>query len=457
MIIVFILQNNMYGELLEYQFYKKENILLKELYLNEQKLYDFGIITYGNTKTNTCENSLFHKKKDVVLDLIDKGFKIHIISGWGIDRDKELAKCKVILNIHSILGINGELYYSKTFENIRCNRLLDAGFKILSEDSIHCKDIANKYKNNLKFINYNDFKKIEYYDSEDVWGKIMYKDKIKKYCFIHSCNMENVGTYRLDYLVDKLNTTKCIDIIDKIYIINIGISIENSYGEKYEVINYSNNIALFENPTINFMKKFSEKNDNSNILYIHTEGVRFDPNDSKENDWIDYMLYFLLEQNKLCISILNNGYDTVGCNYNMDIDKTVYRCISDDPHKNPPHYSGNFWWANTNYIKTLPLLSIENPDRMAPKFWVLKNNPILYNLHSSQVLHYHVTYPRDKYIPVSIIQSKPKNKETDLSNKSLNGILTEITINKVGVEIGDPCSTGVVIYENAIRMDNVIF
>jgi GR25 family glycosyltransferase involved in LPS biosynthesis/SAM-dependent methyltransferase len=452
-----ILQNNMYGELLEYQFYKKENILLKELYLNEQKLYDFGIITYGNTKTNTCENSLFHKKKDVVLDLIDKGYKIHIISGWGIDRDKELAKCKVILNIHSILGINGEVYYSKTFENIRCNRLLDAGFKILSEDSIHCNDIANKYKNNLKFINYNDFKKIEYYDSEDVWGKIVYKDKIKKYCFIHSCNMENVGTYRLDYLVDKLNTTKCIDIIDKIYIINIGIPIENSYGEKYEVINYSNNIALFENPTINFMKKFSEKNDNSNILYIHTKGVRFDPNDSKENDWIDYMLYFLLEQNKLCISILNNGYDTVGCNYNMDIDKTVYRCIGDDPHKNPPHYSGNFWWANTNYIKTLPLLSIENPDRMAPEFWVLKNNPILYNLHSSQVLHYHVTYPRDKYIPLSIIKRTPKNKETDLSNKSLNEILTEITINKVGVEIGGPSSTGVVIYENAIRMDNVIF
>ena len=62
------------------------------------------------------------------------------------------------------------MYYSKTFENIRCNRLLDAGFKILSEDSIHCNELSNKYRENLKFINYDDFKNIEY--SEEFWDKI---------------------------------------------------------------------------------------------------------------------------------------------------------------------------------------------------------------------------------------------------------------------------------------------
>jgi len=165
-----IFNNNMYAHLLEYSFYEKENLLLKELLLNEIKIYDFGIITYGNTETNTVDNSLFHKKKEVVTELIKKGFKIHIISGWGLERDIELAKCKVILNIHSVLGINDEIYYSKTFENIRCNRLLDAGFKILSEDSIHCNELISKYKTNLKFINYNDFKNIEY--SENFWDKI---------------------------------------------------------------------------------------------------------------------------------------------------------------------------------------------------------------------------------------------------------------------------------------------
>jgi len=383
-----IFNNNMYAELLEYQFYENENSLLKLLNENQTKIYDFGIITYGNTETNTIE-SLFYKKKDVVNELMKKGFKIHIISGWGIERDNELAKCKVILNIHSILGINGQMYYSKTFENIRCNRLLDAGFKILSEDSIHCNELINKHKDrdNLKFINYNDFKNIEY--SEDFWNTIENnKHIIKKYCFIHSCSMENVGTYRLDYLVDKLKNTNCVDIFDKIYILNIGLPIKNIYGEKYEVINYSNNILLFENPTINFMQDFSQNNPNSYILYIHTKGVRYNPNDNKENDWIDYMLYFLVEKHKLCISILDNNYDTVGCNYWYDVNTNHI----------PPHYSGNFWWANTNYLRSLPSLSMEQPERMAPEFWLFKNKPVFYNLHSSYINHYAVSFPANKYV-----------------------------------------------------------
>ena len=386
-----ILNNNMNAELLEYTLDENENHVLKELYLNEEKLYDFGIITYGNTETNTID-ALFHKKKEVVIELIKKGFKIHIISGWGIERDKELAKCKVILNVHSILGINGEVYYSKTFENIRCNRLLDAGFKILSEDSLHYNKIINKYKDNLKFISYEKFKNIEY--SEDFWDKIP-NTYNKKYCIIHSCNMQNVGIYRLNYLIDSVNS--CLNIFDKIYIINIGLPIENIYGNKFEVINYSDNILLYENPTINFIKNFSEINENSYILYLHTKGVRYSPNDTKENDWIDYMLYFLVEQSNLCISILNNDYETVGCNYNRDIDRTVDGWNLNDPLSYPSHYSGNFWWANSNYLKTLPLLSLENPERMAPEFWLFKNNPIFYNLHSSQVLHFSATYPRNKY------------------------------------------------------------
>ena len=39
----------------------------------------------------------------------------------------------------------------------------------------------------------------------------------------------------------------------------------------------------------------------------------------------------------------------------------------------------------------------------------------------------------------------------------LNAILTKITTNKFGVEIGGPSSTGAVIYEKSNNMDNVIF
>ena len=388
-----ILHNNMYGELLEYKINEKENSLLKELNLNETKMYDFGIITYGNTETNTVDNSLFHKKKDVVNELIKKGFKIHIISGWGLERDKELAKCKVVLNIHSILGINGQMYYSKTFENIRCNRLLDAGFKILSEDTIHCNEVINKYRENLKFINYNDFKNIEY--SEDFWDKIGNKNTIKKYCFIHSCNIENVGTYRLDYLVNSLIESGCINIFDKIYINNTGLPIDNKYGENFEVINCSENTQLFETPTINLIKDFSQKNPNCYILYLHTKGISYSNEVVKVNDWINYMLYFLVTQYKLCISVLHNNYDTVGCNYSDDLDKECFKYTKPLP---PPHYNGNFWWANTNYLCHLPNLSIDQIERNAPEFWLFKNKPYFFNLHSSNVNHYHSVYSANSYV-----------------------------------------------------------
>lgn len=39
----------------------------------------------------------------------------------------------------------------------------------------------------------------------------------------------------------------------------------------------------------------------------------------------------------------------------------------------------------------------------------------------------------------------------------LNNLLAQITLNKIGVEIGGPSGTGTIIYENAIRIDNVIF
>lgn len=39
----------------------------------------------------------------------------------------------------------------------------------------------------------------------------------------------------------------------------------------------------------------------------------------------------------------------------------------------------------------------------------------------------------------------------------LNDILENITKNKKGVEIGGPSSTGKIIYENSLIVDNVIF
>ena len=156
---------------------------------------------------------------------------------------------------------------------------------------------------------------------------------------------------------------------ETIHINNIGLPIEeNRYGDKFKIYNYSDNPGLYEIPTINKLHEFSKENNNCNILYLHTKGISYDDNNQRENDWIDMMLFFLVEQYNTCIKKLQEGIQVVGCNY---YDENLHM-------RNPPHFSGNFWWANSSYINTLSPL-IEKTETVNPtdaEFWLCQNNPI---------------------------------------------------------------------------------
>lgn len=214
-------------------------------------------------------------------------------------------------------------------------------------------------------------------------------------CFLHSCNLPNKGTKRLEYLVKNIKLSGIECILDKIYVNNIGIPIDNTFGDKYEICNYSDDPKLYEIPTINKMKDFANDNPNTHVLYLHTKGVSFDDNYTQENDWIDMMLHFLVTKYKNCIYKLNTGYNTIGCNYSGEINKTIFQHLMPYPLL---HYSGNFWWANTNYLKTLPYLSESIIVKNDAEFWLHTNSPTYYNCHNSDINHYALTYPITKYI-----------------------------------------------------------
>jgi hypothetical protein len=71
--------------------------------------------------------------------------------------------------------------------------------------------------------------------------------------------------------------------------------------------------------------------------------------------WSTYMVDHLLMD-----TFPSDGdtYETSGCNY------------MEEPF---PHYSGNFWWASTNYIRRLPIVSLNNKHN--PEWWILSGNP----------------------------------------------------------------------------------
>ena len=113
---------------------------------------------------------------------------------------------------------------------------------------------------------------------------------------------------------------------------------------------------------------------NEHMETVHNE------NNQKENDWIDMMLYFLVEKFDLCVEKMNCGILAVGCNY-YDEQMNI---------RTPKCFGGNFWWSESQYISELSPL-IEKTDNTNPtdaEFWLCQNNPSLYEPHNSKINHF---------------------------------------------------------------------
>ena len=154
-----------------------------------------------------------------------------------------------------------------------------------------------------------------------------------------------------------------------------------------KVIKNTNMLAAGEFPTLERIRQFSKNHPNEKILYIHTKGVST-PENACINDWRDYMLYFTVEKWKDCIETLES-YDTCGVD------------LRTEPSL---HYSGNFWWANTNHIALLPEF-FEMPlilsERHKGEFWVCSKGQHHKSLWDCGIncyeRHLH-RYPKEKYV-----------------------------------------------------------
>ncbi len=84
----------------------------------EEGKYDIGFI-----------GSLSDRRMRILQGLTAKGYDVVRITGWGEGRDKEIMKCKIIVNLH--YDMTYQLY-----EGVRCDRLVMAGCHVVSENSI---------------------------------------------------------------------------------------------------------------------------------------------------------------------------------------------------------------------------------------------------------------------------------------------------------------------------------
>jgi len=164
--------------------------------------------------------------------------------------------------------------------------------------------------------------------------------------------------------------------------------------KKVEILYYINKPDLYETLTLSFLHKFCCES-NVRVFYIHTKGVsRNSP--QCQIDWRNLMEYFVIEKHKLCLQelVLN---DIVGVNWHLGegyMNASSKKCEDTEV---TPHFSGNFWWANSDYIKRLPPL-YPVKSKYECEFWIGKINPFVAELWHSDVYHHRNTYASSIYI-----------------------------------------------------------
>jgi hypothetical protein len=103
------------------------------------------------------------------------------------------------------------------------------------------------------------------------------------------------------------------------------------------------------------------------------------------------MLYWMVERWRECVGKLGQGYDTVG----------YTRC-----ERPLPHFQGNFWWATSQYLRTLddprtikfiPSVANQN-ERHKCEFWLLSKPGKFYEPYNHKLRPYSDRNPRSRYV-----------------------------------------------------------
>jgi len=194
-----------------------------------------------------------------------------------------------------------------------------------------------------------------------------YNLKINMKSFIPSSiyfHIATIGKYQeiFDEIYSEILESNLIDEVDLINLCIVGKGELIVPPHKKNIIYKDPYIDSGEFFTLNLIKTFSDSMDEKyRILYLHTKGVTT-PDNSCIDDWRQYMTYFNVNQYQKCFDMLD---ECDSCGVDLVSDPTV-------------HYSGNFWWANSHYVRTLP--EHIGGEYCDPEFWVLNRAKVLFKL-----------------------------------------------------------------------------
>lgn len=180
----------------------------------------------------------------------------------------------------------------------------------------------------------------------------------------------------------KINNSELLKNIDNFYVIVSNTQERHkdflqqfsTLSNKIKIINLPNPVFNDESDTLNFiLQKSNDSSTNRRILYLHTKGVTHSHQLVKKNvdAWVEYLDLYNIHKWKECVDALDT-HDVAGGLYESSSSK---------------HFSGNFWWANTNYIKTLPEITEKNYKLFnRGEFWILSNTDKIYPVSENSTI-----------------------------------------------------------------------
>lgn len=198
--------------------------------------------------------------------------------------------------------------------------------------------------------------------------------KIPIVIFIHIGALDiNITQPIIDKIIFNLNNSGLYNLATKIYCGVVGKDLDLvQLPKKCEIIYKNYDPSVYEIPTINKLLEFVKTNKNHYILYLHTKGATKKKCNgiNYQEKWSDVMQHFCIKNHKKCVELLDKGYDTVGCL----LQNILYFGA---------HYSGNFWWTKSSYIKNHDYLPKDTTSwGRGAEFWLLPKFNINTNIAS---------------------------------------------------------------------------
>ncbi len=138
--------------------------------------------------------------------------------------------------------------------------------------------------------------------------------------------------------------------------------------DKIEFVSLTTDPTRYEFPALDYMYEKSQREDFL-FYYFHTKGITYQSLSADDQEYVGFvkkivawrrmMEYFLMNKWQVAVNTLQGGYDTYG-SYLFP------------PFKNKM-YAGNFWWARSDYFRTLEALSEDTKlhNRFMAEEWLL--------------------------------------------------------------------------------------